>query len=94
VPLVTRPRSPPTHLVGEARAELHAPLPDALVGDNHTSFSQQQFDVSEAQTEYVIQPDRVADQIGGEAVAMVRVGRLSHPTILAQAAPADQTPLT
>jgi hypothetical protein len=42
----------------------------------------------------VIQPDRVADQIGGKAVAMVRVGRLSHPTILAQAAPANQTPST
>jgi hypothetical protein len=31
----------------------------------------------------VIQPDRVADKLGREAVAIVRVGRLSHPTILA-----------
>ena len=58
-------------------------MPDALIGDIYTALSQKQFDISEAQVEYMIQPDRVADKLGREAVAIVRVGRLSHPTILA-----------
>ena len=69
VPFVAWPGSPPPHLVGEACAELQTPLPDALVRDNDTSFSQQQFNVPKAQAEYVVQPDRVADQLGREAVA-------------------------
>jgi hypothetical protein len=32
MPLVTRPGSPPTQVIGEARTELQAPLPDALIG--------------------------------------------------------------
>jgi hypothetical protein len=42
----------------------------------------------------VIQPDRVADQLSREAVAIVWVGRLSHPTILTPAPLADQLRLT
>jgi len=82
VPLVTRPGSPPAKIIRKACAELQAPLPDALIGDLYTALSQKQFDISEAQAEYMIQPDRVADKLGREAVAIVRVGRLSHPTIL------------
>ena len=94
MPLVTRPGSPPPHLVGEARTELQTPLPDALVRDDHTAFAQQQFDVPKAQTEYVVQPDRVADQLSREAVAIVWVGWFSHPTILTRAPLADQLRLT
>jgi hypothetical protein len=36
----------------------------------------------------------VRSQLGWEAVAVVRIGRLSHPAILAQAAPAGHTRLT
>ena len=31
------PRSAPAQLVGKARAELQAPLPNALIGDDHTT---------------------------------------------------------
>ena len=94
VPLVTRPGSPLPHLVGEARTELQTPLPDALARDDHTALAQQQFDVPKAQTEYVVQPDRVADQLSREAVAIVWVGWVSHPTILTRAPLADQHRLT
>ena len=92
VPLVTRPGSPPPHLVGEARTELLTPLPDALVRDDHTAFAQQQFDVPKAQTEYVVQPNRVADQLSWETVAIVWVGWFFHRTILTRAPLAGQLP--
>jgi hypothetical protein len=75
VPRVTRPGSPPTHLVGEARNELQTPLADAFVRDDHTALAQQQFDVPEVQTEYVVQPNRVADQLSRETGGD-RVGRI------------------
>ena len=89
-----RPGSPPPHLIGKARTQLQTPLPDALIRDNDTSFSQQQFNVPKAQAEYVVQSDRVADQLGREAVAIVRVGWLAHPAILARAAPVEPDRLT
>ena len=91
--LVSRPRSTPTQFVGEACAELQAPLPNALIGDDHTTFGQKKFDIPEAQANDVIEPDRVADQLYREAVAMVRIGRLSHPAMVALAAADDQTRL-
>jgi hypothetical protein len=38
MPLVTRSRSAPAQFVGEARAELQAPLPNALIGDDYTTL--------------------------------------------------------
>ena len=42
----------------------------------------------------MVEPDRMADQLCREAVAMVRIGRLSHPAMVALAAADDQTRLT
>ena len=50
------------------RAESLAPVPDRLVRDGDTTLSQEILDVAEAQSEPVVQPDRVADDRGGEAV--------------------------
>jgi hypothetical protein len=83
MPLVSRSRSSPAQFVGEARAELQAPLPNALIGDGHTTLGQKKFDITEAQAEDVVEPHRVADQLCRKAVAMVRFGRLSHPAIVA-----------
>jgi hypothetical protein len=58
MPLVSRPRSTPAQLIGEARTELHAPLPNALIRDDHPTFGQQQFDITEAQAKDVVEPDR------------------------------------
>ncbi len=85
VPFVTGPRSPPTQIVGEGRAELQAPSADALVRDDDAELGQQQLNISEAQAEHVLGPYCVADEVCRKTVAMVRVWRLLHATILAQA---------
>ena len=87
VPFVTGLGPAPTKTIREARAKLQAPAPDALVGDKHAALRQEQLDVPKAQAEYVVEPNRVADQLGREAVTVVRV-------ILTQTRPARQGRLT
>lgn len=45
----------------------------------HATFGQQQLDIPQAQTEHVIGPDGVTDDLGGEAMAVMRVWCRSHP---------------
>jgi hypothetical protein len=90
VPLVARPGSTPAQFIGEARTELEAPSPDTLVGDDYAALGEDQLDIPKAEAEHVVEPDRVADQLGWKAVAIVRVGRLLHSIILAQAAAGRQ----
>jgi hypothetical protein len=94
VPLVTGSGPAPTQIAREARAKLQAPAPDALVGDKHAALRQEQLDVPKAQAEYMVEPNRVADELGREAVTVVRVRRLLHATILARGRPARQGRLT
>jgi hypothetical protein len=42
------------------------------------ALGQKQFHVPEAEAEQVIQPDSVADDLRGAAMAVVRVGRRFH----------------
>ena len=60
-------------------------MPNALIGDNHTAFGKDQLDVTKTHAKHLVKPDRMADQLGREAVTVVRVGRLLHPTILPRA---------
>ena len=53
------------------------------MGDNHAALSQEQLDVAKAQTEHVVEPDSVPDQLSREAVTIVRIGRLLPLTSLA-----------
>jgi hypothetical protein len=52
------------------------PTPDRLVGDVKPSFGQQFLDVAVAQGEAEIEPDRVRDDLGREA--MTAVAERSH----------------
>jgi hypothetical protein len=61
VPFVAWPRPTPAELVREARGELQTPSPNALIGDNHAAFGQDQLDVTKTQAEYVVELDGVAD---------------------------------
>ena len=70
--------------IGELRAELQAPVPDTLVGDDHAPLGQDQFDIPQAQAENVVQPDRVADDLGRETVPVIGDGLRCHLTSLAQ----------
>ena len=47
---------------------------------NDAPLSQKQFNVAEAEAERVVQPDSLADDLGREAVAVVRVGWWLHAT--------------
>ena len=53
------------------RPNFRPPATDALVGDNHASFGQEQFDIPQAETEHVVEPYGVGDDLGWEAVPAV-----------------------
>ncbi len=78
------PLSPPER-PGILGTELPTPLPDALVGDGDPPFCEEIFDIPEAQTETMLEPDGVADDLGWESVSAVawriRAHRPSLPAI-------------
>jgi hypothetical protein len=57
---------------GEVGTELLAPVPDAFVGDHDATFGQDRRDVTQAETEDVVQPDCVADDLGRKPVPGIR----------------------
>src|SRR4051794_16215685 len=80
VPFIAAAGRAQAKAVGEFAAKLQAPLPDRLVGDRDAARCQHLLDHPQAQWEAEIQPDRVADQFGGMAIAGVnRVSRDWHP---------------
>ena len=62
----------------KALAEFLAPAPNGLIGDDAATFSQEQLDLPQAEAEHMVQPDSMADDLGGKAVAVVRVGWRFH----------------
>jgi hypothetical protein len=60
------------------RSEFPTPLPNALVGDDDPPLRQELFDVTEAQTESVIQPNGVTDDLWWESVSVVAVRFAVH----------------
>ena len=85
--------TPSAQAVGKALAEFPAPAPYRLVGDGNASLSQYQFDVAQAQAEDMIQPDSMANDLGGEPMAVAWIGWRLHPTNLVQTRP-DRQPVT
>jgi hypothetical protein len=82
VPDVAAPRPLPSCLACVLAAELLAALADGFVGDFHSSLRKQILNVSEAQREPVVEPNGVADDLGGESITSV-AGRLAiHPRSL------------
>ncbi len=89
VPFVTGPRTTATQAAGKALAEFLAPAPNGLIGDDNAPLSQQQFNISKAESEQMAQPR--ADDLGRETVAVVRVWRGFHAGSLAGLNAASQT---
>ena len=56
---------------GVIRSKLLAPLTNGFIRDGDTPFSQQLFNLTEADTESMVEPDGVADDFGWETVALV-----------------------
>jgi hypothetical protein len=53
------------------------------MGSDNASFGQKQLDIPQAEAEHVVQPDGVADDLGGKAMAVMRIGRWFHGASLA-----------
>ena len=54
------------------RTEFPAPLPDGLIGDDYPTLSEQILDITKAQSESVIEPNGLADDLRRVAVAPIR----------------------
>ena len=44
-----------------------------LIGDDNASLSQKQLNITQAKVEHMIQPDSMADDLGGEPMTVMRV---------------------
>jgi len=69
--------------VGKALAEFLAPPPHRLIGHDNTTLGQEQFDISQAEAEHMVQPNSMTDDLGGKAMAVVRVGLWLHAATVA-----------
>jgi len=54
-------------------SKFDTPETDRFATDGDTSLSEKIFDISMAQVETIVEPDRVADDIGWEPVALIGV---------------------
>jgi hypothetical protein len=74
VPLVPWSWSEASQAVGDTRAELLAPPSRCLVGDDNAALGQDQLNIPQSEAEHMAEPDCVADNLGGEPMAVVGVG--------------------
>ena len=74
VPLVARPGTTAVQSVSKGLAEFPAPASHCLVGHHDAALCQEQFNLPQTETERVIQPYPMADDLRGEPVTVVGVG--------------------
>ena len=72
MPFVTGLCPPSAQLVGRVLAKFLAPLPDRFIGEDDPTLGHQFFDIAIAEGESILEPHSVTDNLGGEAVALVR----------------------
>jgi hypothetical protein len=66
---------------GVLSSEFHRPLSDRLVSDIHATLDEHFFDFPEAQTESIVEPDSVADDLRRETMPHVARSVAFHPGI-------------
>ena len=93
VPLDPGSWSAASQAVCERLAKLLAPPTNRLIRDDSAAFSQKHLNIPQNEAEHMIQPDRMADDLGRKAMAVVRIGRGFHAASLAGLQPAGQTRL-
>ena len=82
MPRVALLTAPPPERSGVFPAECQAPLTDGFVGDRNASLGQQVLNIPEAESESVIEPHGVADDLGWESVAVIDRRVTAHsPTV-------------
>ncbi len=82
MPLVARSWPAAAQAVSKTGSELVAPTAHGLTGDNDTPLGQDQLNIAQTEAEYVIQPNSVADDLGGKPMVVARVGWLPHAASL------------
>jgi hypothetical protein len=94
MPFVPGPRTAASQTAGEGLAKFLVPTPNGLIGDDNTTSGQKQFNIPKAEAEHMVQPDGVADYLGGKAMMVTRIGRWLHAPSLVFLQADCQTPLT
>jgi hypothetical protein len=74
MPFVAASRLTPAQLIGISLTELQGPLADRFVGYEDAATSHSFFDVAKAERKAEIEPYDVADDLGREADADVKLG--------------------
>jgi hypothetical protein len=69
--LIARTRTPAVELIGIGLPELQAPPANRFVGHHNPTDEEQLFDIPIAQAEAIIEPDPVADNLGGKTMVFV-----------------------
>jgi hypothetical protein len=92
MPLVPGLGPATTYGVGKAPAEFPAPAADCVIGDDDAPLSKKELDIPQSEAEHMIQPDGMADGLGGESMAIVRVGCGFMLTVLPGSALATKPP--
>src|SRR5215468_5784187 len=83
MPFVASPRKPTTDAVGERLAKFARPLPHRFMADDDAAGGKQLLDHTPPKREPKIQPDSVADDLGGEPVTGIAgANSCRHPTRL------------
>ena len=77
-PFVPGLRPPPLERPGIGAPEAQAPFTDGLEADHDASCREDQFDFPHAQTEAVVQPDSLIDDLGRIAEAPIGIGWRAH----------------
>jgi hypothetical protein len=71
MPLVPRSWTAATELIGIRLAKLATPLADGFIRHPDATFTQELFDIAEAQTKPKVQPHGVADDLDRKAVILI-----------------------
>jgi hypothetical protein len=65
-PFIAWPGPTVAQAIGKVLAELATPPSDGLIRDYDTPLRQEEFNATQAQTEHMVQPNRVADDLPGK----------------------------
>jgi hypothetical protein len=71
MPVIAGPRASPAQLLGDHRPKLQHPTSHRLIRQVEPALGEQLLDVAVAQGEAEIEPNRVLDDLGREAVAAI-----------------------
>jgi len=71
IPDIAKATLSPLEFPRIGRTELLTPMSDGFIGDNDSALSKEIFDVAETQTETVIKPDSMTDDVRRKAISVI-----------------------